>query len=158
MSPLEYIPLTREKYADRPPYRWSEFESAPMSFLEKPLSQCRLALVSSGGVHFKSERIFDPERDNLVFAEIPRGIKPEELTITHNYYDSTDARRDINCIFPIERLRELVEEGFLASLAETNYSFNGRVFSRTKLLSQMAPWLLGRLREEEVDCLFLVPA
>ncbi len=158
MSPIDYIPLTRRKYAEQPPYRWSEFESAPMSFLNKPLSECRLALVSSGGVHSKGERMFDPERDNLVFAEVPRDVKVEELTVTHNYYDSTDARRDINCIFPIERLRELAEEGFIGSLAETHYSFNGRVFSRKKLLSVMAPWLLERLGEEGVDCLFLVPA
>src|SRR5213080_4822043 len=40
----------------------------------------------------------------------PRSAEPTDLTISHLAYDRTDALRDINLVFPLQRLRELQAE------------------------------------------------
>jgi D-proline reductase (dithiol) PrdB len=34
-----------------------------------------------------------------------------ELSFSHEHYDWTDAEKDVNCVFPIGVLRELIAEG-----------------------------------------------
>jgi D-proline reductase (dithiol) PrdB len=78
--------------------------------------------------------------------------------VSHNNYDHTEAELDINCIFPIERFRELEVEGYIGELAPVSFTIMGRIFRRTVLQNEMAPVLLRRLKDERVDVFFLVPA
>lgn len=50
--PIDYIRRIHEIYARRgaQPYQFAAHDSAPLVPLKKPLSQCRVALISSGGV------------------------------------------------------------------------------------------------------------
>ncbi len=41
------------------------------------------------------------------FREIPFEISISQLKITHNYYDYWNADKDINIVFPIEKIRLL---------------------------------------------------
>jgi D-proline reductase (dithiol) PrdB len=81
-----------------------------------------------------------------------------DLKISHDFYDHTDAEKDINCVFPIDRMRELEKEGFLGELSEINFTFMGRIFRKTQLLEEMIPHLIKRLKEMNIDLAFLVPA
>ncbi len=58
MCPIDYIPRTRELYADESPYRWVVNENVPWTPLTKPLSHCRVALFSSGGALHKDQPRF----------------------------------------------------------------------------------------------------
>ncbi|MDP2935967.1 MAG: glycine/sarcosine/betaine reductase selenoprotein B family protein [Dehalococcoidia bacterium] len=80
----------------------------------------------------------------------------QDLSISH-HFPQPDAMEDINCPFPIERMRELEQEGFIGELAPTAYSCMGRIFLRSKLNNEMAPWLIEQLRKEQVDAALLVP-
>lgn len=74
----------------------AEFSDSPWTGLAVPVSQCRLALVTTGGVHLSSQSPFnmqDPAGDPT-FREIPANVSIENLEITHDYYDHTDADRD----------------------------------------------------------------
>jgi D-proline reductase (dithiol) PrdB len=84
-------------------------------------------------------------------------VNPSELRIAHNFYDSTDAKKDINCVFPIERLHELENERFIGAFVSPAYSFMGRIFKRRELQDQMIPSLIQKFMESKVDALFLVP-
>jgi D-proline reductase (dithiol) PrdB len=35
------------------------------------------------------------------------------LMVTHGGFDNSDINKDVNAMFPIDRLHELVEEGFI---------------------------------------------
>lgn len=48
-----------------------------------------------------------------------------ELMVTHGDFDNSDINKDVNAMFPIDRLHELVEEGFIGSLADETYTFMG---------------------------------
>ena len=79
--------------------------------------------------------------------------------ITHDYYDHTDADRDINIVFPIERLREFEREGIIGQLADTHYGFMGHIrgpHSET-LARKSSPGVARRLKAAGVDAVLLAP-
>lgn len=160
MSPVSYIERTRGKYSAKgfPPYQWTVTETVPWTPLAKPLEKCRLAVISSGGIYHKDQPAFNPDRDDLTFRELPKDVDVRDLRISHNHYDHTDAEKDVNCVFPIQRLLELEAEGFIGELAPINYTFMGAIFRRTTLMRELAPTLARLLKERAVDLFYLVPA
>ncbi|HVA80947.1 MAG TPA: selenoprotein B, partial [Candidatus Binataceae bacterium] len=60
---------------------------------------------------------------------------------------------------PIERLRELADDGVIGSVAPHHYSgFMGRIYTRSAVTNEAAPALARQLHQEEVDAAVLVPA
>ncbi|MFH1484991.1 MAG: glycine/sarcosine/betaine reductase selenoprotein B family protein, partial [Chloroflexota bacterium] len=152
MSPINYIEKVKAAYSNQPPYRWSSYEDSPWTPLSKPLEKCRVALIGSSGVYVKSQTPFDADsKGDISFREMPKDVPVSELTIVHRDYDHTDADQDINCIYPIERFRELEKDKVIGELAPINYAFCGRIFYRTLLLNEMAPDLVQRLKRSKVD-------
>ncbi len=154
--PVAYIPAVRAKYWDQPPYQWTTNESSPWTPFTKDLAKCRVALISSSGVHLKDQQPFENVKNDTTFREIPKDVAVRDLRISH-FFQQPDAEQDINCTFPIERLRELEREGFIGELAPTVYTCMGRIFVRSKLIKEMAPWLIEQLRKNGVDAALLVP-
>ena len=157
MSPISYIEITRRAFPDQPPYQWSAFNEAPFTPLKKTLQESQIGLISSCGIYHRDQPPFDPVKNDLTYREIPAEVAPRELMIAHNFYDSTDARRDVNCVFPIERLRELEEEGFIKAFVSPAYSFMGRIFKRRELQDQVVQALIQKFQEKKMDALLLVP-
>jgi len=127
----------------------------PWTPLKRPLSEATVALVTTSGVHCCADRPFALPSDST-YREIPRTATNAELCITHERYDRRDAARDINLIFPLERLLELEAEGVIGHVAVTNYGF-GFVDNPRELLP------VGRkvgslLANAGVDLVVLVPA
>jgi hypothetical protein len=94
----------------------------PWTPLRKPVSASTVVLISTGGVHLQSDHPFNLNSDPT-FRVIPKAARPADLAISHQAYDRTDALRDINLVFPIERLRELEAERVIGRLAEDHYGF-----------------------------------
>lgn len=136
-------------------------DEVPLVRLRKPLHTCRLALVTTGGVHLRSQRPFDmgDSRGDPSVRAIPADTPAEQLMITHDYYDHRDAERDLNILFPLALGRELVACGALGGLG-TGYSFMGHIEPPhvDTLLRRSAPELARRLRQEQVDAVLLTPA
>lgn len=127
--------------------------------LDKPLSQARLAVVTTAGFvrrgdrPFKTGKLGDPS-----YREITRDTEPTELEIFHPHYDHEPVRRDVNILFPLGLCRQLVAEGVVGSLAPTHYSFMGYIPVIRQLVSAYAPEVANRLEAEQVDATLLVPA
>jgi len=85
------------------------------------LAHSKVLLASTSGVHLKSDPPFDPEGD-ITYRVIPGDVTPADLRITHTHYDHADADQDVNCVFPLDRLRELVQEGFIGGLTDKHYT------------------------------------
>ena len=157
MSPVAYIPRTRELYPDHPPYRWVVSQDTPWTPLKAPLSRCRVALITSGGVHLKDQQPFH-SRDDTSYREIPRDVDFEDLRISHFGYLTQDAVADPNCVFPLERLRELEAEKIIGEVADPAYSMMGGIYSTRRVREELTPPIVELLVQREVDVLFLVPA
>ncbi|MEK6568911.1 MAG: glycine/sarcosine/betaine reductase selenoprotein B family protein [candidate division NC10 bacterium] len=94
----------------------------PFTPFEGKLSGSMVALVSNAGVHLKSQEPFSPEGDNSLRV-VPGDVKGAELMVTHSHYDHADADRDIDCVFPIDRLREFRQEGLIGGLGDKHVGF-----------------------------------
>ena len=154
--PVRYIEQVRLHFPDHPPYQLSTFETSPLTPLAKPLSRCRIALISSSGVYREDQAPFGDVKNDLTWREIPTDVDPADLRISH-YSKNAKAVTDVNTVFPFQRLRELVGEGVIGELASPAFTFMGRIFARTRLQKEMAPALLERLRAMDVDAALLVP-
>ncbi len=124
-------------------------------------SSARVALVTTAGVHKKTQRPFDmkdPEGD-ASYRVIESRCPSEELLITHDYYDHRDADRDINTLFPIERLWELKEEGLIGDVSERHYSFMGHITGEKvrELSEQRAPEVARMLLDDGADIVIFTP-
>lgn len=161
MEPVRYVDRLNEKYQSLgfPPYQWTINEDAPLTPLEKPLGACRVSMLTTSGASCRGEPGFDPDaRNDLRLDAVPSDWPADGFEINDNYYDHTDANADINCQFPIERLRELAADGVIGSVAPRLWSgFMGRIYKRQATLEKAA-WLADELKEDGVDLLILVPA
>lgn len=105
------------------------FEDVPWAPLARPAPECTVAMVTTAGVHRRADVPFDmsDRRGDPSFREIPSEVSGSELMVTHDYYDHRDADRDINVVFPIDRLLEMAESGEIGALAPVFYSFMGHI-------------------------------
>ncbi len=157
--PVDYIERTRAQYSalGYPVYRWVESESPPpFVLLEKPLAECRVGLIASGGIYAAGQVAFH-HADDVSYRVVATDTPTERLRATHFAYDLTDARSDPNVVFPIDVLRGLVEEGEIGGLADAFYTFMGGIYSARKVRDVLAPELTRRVVEDQVDLVLLVP-
>ncbi|HKY04496.1 MAG TPA: glycine/sarcosine/betaine reductase selenoprotein B family protein [Blastocatellia bacterium] len=120
----------------------------PFTPFERELSRATVAIVSAGGVHKKSQEAFNiaDELGDLTFRIIDAADRPEDLMVTHHHYDHTDADRDINVVFPIEPLGDLVSEGFVGGVAREHIGFMGYTMQLKRMYEETAPQIA-----EEID-------
>lgn len=161
MKPIDYVSGLNEMYQRQgfPPYKWSVFDSSPWTPFEKPLDQACLSLISSAGIFRHDQEPFDPWAVNdLSFRQIPTDTSPRSLKLHHNYFDHRDALSDLNCVFPVQRLKQLEDKGFIGRLAPVAITLGmGRLYKRTALQKQTVPRLVEVLKEQETDAVMLVP-
>jgi D-proline reductase (dithiol) PrdB len=134
----------------------------PFARVTKPLAQARLALITTAGVHLATQPPFDmdnPDGD-ATYREIPTQAPRNQLTITHKYYDHRDADRDLNVVFPLEHLRDLVRLGVIGSAAPRHFAFMGHIDGPLvdKLNRRTAAEVAAKLRADQVDYALLTPA
>lgn len=130
-----YVPLT-------PPPVWTP--------LKKPLKECRVAFITAGGIHNKKQKPYNTAGD-WTYREIPSDTPSSELMVTHGGFDNSDINKDVNAMFPIDRLRELVEEGFIGGLVPTFFGFMGGGGNVDKFKNETGPEIARRLKEEGTD-------
>jgi D-proline reductase (dithiol) PrdB len=158
-QPVEYIQRITDNYAKlgSKAYQWvKNTDQPPWQPLRKPLSQCRVGLIASGGIYVTGQVAFH-FKDDASFREIPTDVRTSDLRTAHFAYDQTDARRDPNVVFPIDTLRRLVKEGFIGSLTKHAFTFMGGIYSSRKVRDELAPQLTERLLAEKADLALLVP-
>jgi len=120
-----------------------------------PLSQRRVAIVSSAGLVVRGESPFRGR--DADYRVIPAATKADELLISHISinFDRTGFHEDWNVVFPLDRLRELAAEGMIGGVASTHYSFMGATDP-----VEMEPYareLVGRLKQDGVAAAILPP-
>jgi D-proline reductase (dithiol) PrdB len=159
LPPVDYIQRTRDQYdaLGYSAYRWVTNEGPPpWAPSTKPLSECRVALVGSGGVYTPGQVGYH-FRDDASFRIIDSDTPESDLHVAHFAYDLTDARRDPNVVFPLGTLRGLVADGVVGSLAPRAYGFMGGIYSSRRVEQQLAPAIADRIIADQVDLVLLVP-
>jgi D-proline reductase (dithiol) PrdB len=136
----------------------------PWSPLPKPMSQCTVSMVSSAAVALKTDQPFDQEierRDpwssDPSYRVLPRATTTGEVRVYHLHINASFAQQDLNCVMPLERLRQLEAEGEIGRSASSHYSYMGYTVRPEALLRHTVPGIIRQLRQEEVDAVVLVP-
>lgn len=122
--------------------------------VEKPLNEMVVALVTAAGVHLKSDERFNLAGDTS-FRIVPNNSKTDDLMVSHGGYDNSDVNKDINCMFPIDRLRELADEGFIKGLAPKHIGFMGGGGNVSVFGEKTGPEIAEVLKEEGVDAVVM---
>lgn len=142
-------------------YRWRRIDPVPWAPLDKPLAECRLALVSSAGFVLRDQPHFDESirGGDVSFRNISNDVDVSDLVDTHRSesFDHSGLSRDPNVAFPLDRFRELVESGRVGSLAHTHLSFMGSITAPGRLVRHTAPEAARSLVHDSVDVALLVP-
>jgi D-proline reductase (dithiol) PrdB len=142
-------------------YRWRRIDPVPWTPLSKPLSECRIALISSAGLVAPEQDPFDDSirGGDVSFREIPAEIEISSLRDTHrsDAYDHSGIQQDPNLAFPLAPLQNLCEAGRLGSLNHRHFSFMGSITAPGRLVAKTAPPIVAKLVADEVDVALLVP-
>ena len=117
--------------------------------VKKKLKDMTVAIVTAAGVHLKSDKPFNLAGDTS-YRVVPSTATDDELMVSHGGYDNTDVNRDINCMFPIDRLRELAEKGFIKNIAPNMYTCMGGGGDVKVFTEETGPEIAQKLLDEHV--------
>ena len=122
-----------------------------------PLFKRRLALITTAGLHLRSDRAFTAESHND-YRVIPGDVAPGDLVMSQFSvnFDRSGFQQDVNVVFPIDRARELAAKGVIGSVADFHYSFMGAGSAVTRYEAK-ARELAGLLKRDRVDAVLLTP-
>ena len=135
-------------------------DTVPLVRLQKQLAECRLSFVSTAGVQPLGSLPFDTAHPigDYSFRRVPSAARPAELTIHQIKYPTFGAHKDLNVIFPIERLQELAVEGAIGGLTEHFFSFVGYNMDPARVESDLAEQIAVAVVGEHADIVLLCPA
>jgi D-proline reductase (dithiol) PrdB len=121
-----------------------------------PLNQRRVAVISTAGLHRRDDRPFAFEPGDH-YRIIPGDIAANELIMSHasTNFDRSGFQQDWNISFPLDRLREFVDEGVIGSLADFHYSFMGAMDPTD--IEPSARKIADLLKKDGVNAVLLVP-
>jgi D-proline reductase (dithiol) PrdB len=137
----------------------------PWAPLNKPASECRVALLSTAGISMKEDEPFDmemerksPTRGDPSFRVIRSDATAADIVSKHLHIDTGYIERDLDVALPLARLRELTVEGAVGSVADSHYSIMGYQGSdSSSLVEDSAPRIAAAMKREGVDLALLAP-
>ena len=132
----------------------------PLAPLRRPLAECRLAFISTSGVQCRGTLPFDTVHPvgDYTFRRVPSRSRVDELEIHQLKYPTVGANRDLNVIFPIERLQELAAEGVIGGLTDNFYTFIGYNMDPERLERTLAEDIAAAVSDEGADIALAAPA
>lgn len=134
-----FVPIT-------PPPVWTDVKTE--------LKDMKIAFATAAGVHLKSDERFNLAGD-FSYRIVPGNAKTSDLMVSHGGYDNGDVNKDINCMFPLDRLRELKEEGFIKEISDVHIGFMGGGGNQEKFKNETGPEIAQKLKDENVDAVVL---
>ncbi len=133
-----------------------EFETTPFKQPSKPLSQSRVAIVTSAALHRQGEEGFDPA--DTGFKSIDRSDRDLVLGHWSPNFDRSGFQLDLNVVYPIDRLEELAAEGVIGEVSPTHFAFAGnQPDTVSEIRLDTGPACAERLLSAGVDVVVLTP-
>ena len=162
-SPVPYMLRTRTYYQAlgyTTPYRWAQYTEVPFAALPKPLSECRVALITTAAPYQPDKGDQGPGAPYNSAAKFYKvySLSTEgepDVRISHVGIDRKHTTaEDPNTWLPLAQMKRAAAEGRIGSVAPR---FHGAPTNRSHrtTLDQDCPELLARLREDAVDAAIL---
>ncbi|HXG17501.1 MAG TPA: glycine/sarcosine/betaine reductase selenoprotein B family protein [Methylomirabilota bacterium] len=151
--------IMRQAIPQEPQYDW-----IPWTPLKKPLSTCRVALLTTAGISLTSDPPFNMERERQnpywgdpSFRRLPSWATEKDIAVNHIHIKTEYIYQDLDVALPLQRFQELAQSGEIGELAPTHYSIMGYNTDPTDLVCATAPRIATQMNAEGVEVAFLVP-
>ncbi len=155
-SHVRYIDKTRAYYQSEgygTPYEWAHFDHipfAPFASVGKPLSRCRVGVVTTSEMARREAEAGPEDTRRLVYA-LPTDIPVEELHSLKTGYDRyATTLDDVDSYLPLTHLHRFVAEGRIGAVAPRFQTIHFE-YSQRKTLTVDAPEMMRQMREDRVD-------
>ena len=164
-APIPYIQRVRDYYQGLgygAPYRWAHYAEVPFQPLDKPLAECRIALITTAAPYQPDKGDQGPGAAYNAAAKFYRVFSGDsavdpDLRISHVAYDRAHTTaEDSNTWFPMRQLRLQAAAGRIGAVTK---HFHGAPTNRSQrtTLVQDCPELIERCRADGADAAVLVP-
>ena len=149
------------------------YDDSPWATLSKPLSESRVAVMTSSG-HFvegddpmpfgidrmtqeeAEDRIFESIKEPPTLSTIPSSTDFSNLRVRHGGYPVRGAIADPQVVLPLRLMEDLQADGVIGEVAPNAFSFVGAA-AQGKLKKTIGPEWAEMLHDEDVDAVVLVP-
>ena len=120
-----------------------------------PLSRRRVAIVSSAALIRRGARPFPFGSGE--YRAVPGEWNNNDILVSHVSinFDRAGFQRDINVVYPIDRLREFAAEGMIGSVASTHYTVMGS--TDPAAMVEAANGIAAALLADRCDAVVLAP-
>ncbi len=154
--PFEYLPVMAQNAAPKPPRILASPSRPAWCQVTKPISESRVALLSSAALRLAHQEPFIP-REDLSYRRIPSDPNAGAIIIDHHSGIGRVPKLDPEIVFPRTALAALAQLGIIGTLAPFHFSFMGGVRRHREIENQLAPAIAADLRQSQVDLALLVP-
>jgi D-proline reductase (dithiol) PrdB len=122
----------------------------------RPLSECRVAIVTTAALHTADDDGFAP--DDPSYRVLPGDRRDLVLGHWSPNFDRSGFVADLDVVYPVDRLAELAAQGTIGSVAPHHYAFAGnQEDTLTGIRLDSGPAVAKRLRDDDVDVVVLTP-
>jgi D-proline reductase (dithiol) PrdB len=154
---VSYIDRSREYYAAQgysQPYAWAHHDDIPFTPLKKPLSECRVGVVTTAGkMDLEAERL-GRRKTRELYAMAANPV-PERMFTADLFWDKGATHTDdVSSFLPLNHLADLAACGRIKSASPRFYGVPTE-YSQGKTSLRDAPKILEWCREDGVDALLL---
>lgn len=149
-----YMQRTRDYYRAlgySTDYTWAHNTDVPFTALSRPLSELRLALITTSSPAGTTSKD-TPKVWSADSAQIPTAMYTDNLA----WDKETTHTNDTESFLPLQALHTLVANGELGSLAP-RYHGVPTEYSQRQTLNEDAPAILDRVIADKADIALLVP-
>ena len=112
------------------------------------LSRKRIMLLSTSGIVPRLQEFEEPEKGYYL---LDGDIQLDELYLPRTHFKVEHVEEDLNCLFPIDRLRELAAEGLVRAPAEKHISVYGFHLVIRHIRRAIAPLIAEEVEAVDAD-------
>jgi len=141
-------------------YKFKKVDPLPWAPAGPRPSDARVGIVTSAGVHLPQDPPFEKAKGgDFSYRWIPGETSVGDLICTHpsDAWDRSGVEADGNMAVPLDRLRELQEEGLIGEVAPRHASFQGSITAPLRLIKKTAPEVAAAMADDGVDLAILTP-
>lgn len=132
-------------------YQWAHYADVPFSRLKKPLSECKVAVVTTAMPDSATGRA-QRQVHSCPSLPIPSSMYTDELswhkTMTHT--------NDVASFLPLKQLKRCEDEGLIGELGDRFHTIPTE-YSQRNTMQNDAPEILALCQRDAVDVAILVP-
>jgi D-proline reductase (dithiol) PrdB len=154
--PFQYLPVMAQNSAPKPPRVLVSPSKPAWCPVKKPLSESRVALLSSAALRLAHQEPFIP-REDFSYRRVPSEPSAGEIVIDHHSGIGRVPKQDPEIVFPRTALANLQMRGVIGSLAPFHFSFMGGLRDHGKIENELATAMANELKQVQVDLALLVP-